>query len=61
MPPMEANSDEWIASVASYVRYTFGAATRAQARLSPVVRPEEVKSSGLNMQAEQMPGLYLNW
>lgn len=43
MPPMEANSDEWIASVASYVRYTFGAATRAQARLSPLVKPEEVK------------------
>ncbi|MEJ7741016.1 MAG: PVC-type heme-binding CxxCH protein [Chitinophagaceae bacterium] len=43
MPPMEANSDEWIAAVASYVRYTFSAPTRAQARLSPVVKPEEVK------------------
>lgn len=43
MPPMEANSDEWIASIASYVRYSYGVATRAQARLSPVVKPEEVK------------------
>ena len=24
MPPMEANDDEWIASVLSYVRYAFG-------------------------------------
>ncbi|MBA4056135.1 MAG: hypothetical protein C0490_15580 [Marivirga sp.] len=24
MPPMEANDDEWIASVLSYVRYSFG-------------------------------------
>ena len=23
-PPMEANDDEWIASVLSYVRYSFG-------------------------------------
>lgn len=39
MPPMEANSDEWVASVVSYIRYEFGNNTR----LSPAVKPDEVK------------------
>jgi mono/diheme cytochrome c family protein/glucose/arabinose dehydrogenase len=36
MPPMEANDDEWIASVISYIRYTF-------ADNAPVIRPDYVK------------------
>jgi mono/diheme cytochrome c family protein len=56
MPAMEANSDEWIASVVSYIRYEFGGrAGMAPAAVnstsgfpvrkmaSPVVTPEEVK------------------
>jgi mono/diheme cytochrome c family protein len=40
MPSMAANSDEWIAQVASYVRYEFGGNTRG---VSPVVTMQEVK------------------
>ena len=39
MPAMAENSDEWIASVASYIRYEFGGGSR----LSPAVKPEEIK------------------
>lgn len=36
MPPMEANDDEWIASVISYIRYAYG-------NDSPAVRPDFIK------------------
>jgi glucose/arabinose dehydrogenase/mono/diheme cytochrome c family protein len=42
MPSMEANSDEWIASVASYIHYEFGNGRRRRG-VSPAVKPEEVK------------------
>jgi glucose/arabinose dehydrogenase/mono/diheme cytochrome c family protein len=42
MPSMEANSDEWIASVASYIRYEFGNGRRRRG-VSPAISPEEVK------------------
>jgi mono/diheme cytochrome c family protein/glucose/arabinose dehydrogenase len=42
MPAMGANSDEWIASVVSYIRYELGTGSRNR-QLSPVVKPEEVK------------------
>jgi hypothetical protein len=35
MPSMEANDDEWVASVLSYVRYAFGGDASA-------IRPEHV-------------------
>lgn len=41
MPAMEANNDEWIASVASYVRYEFGG--RRRRGVSPAVSPDDVK------------------
>jgi glucose/arabinose dehydrogenase/mono/diheme cytochrome c family protein len=41
MPSMEANNDEWIASVASYVRYEFGG--RRRRGVSPAVSPDDVK------------------
>lgn len=41
MPAMHANSDEWIASVVSYIRYEFGKGRRG---VSPVIKPEQVKS-----------------
>lgn len=41
MPAMNANSDEWIAAVASYIRYEFGEGRRG---VSPVIKPDEVKS-----------------
>jgi mono/diheme cytochrome c family protein len=40
MPSMAANSDDWIAQVASYVRYEFGGYTRG---VSPVVTPQDVR------------------
>ncbi|MCJ8164287.1 c-type cytochrome [Pontibacter sp. E15-1] len=56
MPAMEANSDEWIASVLSYIRFEFGgkvprvpttddkaAGFTERKPLSPVVTPEEVQ------------------
>ncbi|GAB2551226.1 DUF7133 domain-containing protein [Spirosoma aerophilum] len=45
MASMKDNTDEWIASVASYIRYEFvGTSTRAiKGRQSAVVQPEEVK------------------
>jgi mono/diheme cytochrome c family protein len=57
MPPMEANSDEWIASVVSYIRLEFGGNPRTvpvtdgnkaggftmRKVLSPAITPEEVK------------------
>ena len=57
MPAMAANSDEWIASVVSYIRYEFGDRPRAVATdsgkptdgfairktPSPAVQPEEIK------------------
>jgi glucose/arabinose dehydrogenase/mono/diheme cytochrome c family protein len=42
MPAMGANSDEWIASVVSYIRYELGTGSRNR-QISPVVKPEEVK------------------
>ena len=42
MPAMGANSDEWIASAVSYIRYELGSGGRNR-QLSPVVKPEEVK------------------
>ncbi len=42
MPAMGDNSDEWIASVVSYIRYELGSAGRNR-QLSPVIKPEEVK------------------
>ncbi len=45
MPSMSHNSDEWIASVVSYIRYEFGQPVRkGGAPLSPVVRPGEIKA-----------------
>jgi len=45
MPAMSDNSDEWIASVVSYIRYAFGQPVRkGGATLSPVIKPEEVKA-----------------
>jgi mono/diheme cytochrome c family protein/glucose/arabinose dehydrogenase len=41
MPAMNANSDEWIASVASYIRYEFG--ERGRRGASPAIKPEDVK------------------
>ncbi len=41
MPPMEANSDEWIANVASYLRYEFG--NRLPQGASPTVKAAEVR------------------
>ncbi|MEJ7691510.1 c-type cytochrome [Daejeonella sp.] len=44
MPPMEANNDNWVASVASYIRYEFGGTARLNGiPISPVVKPETVK------------------
>jgi glucose/arabinose dehydrogenase/mono/diheme cytochrome c family protein len=43
MPAMNANSDEWIASVVSYIRYEFG--ERGRRGASPATRPEEVKKT----------------
>ncbi len=57
MPPMEDNSDEWIASVVSYIRFEFGGNTRTvpvdegnkaggftmRKVLSPAITPDEVK------------------
>ncbi len=42
MPAMGANSDEWIASVVSYIRYELGTGSRNR-QISPVIKPEEVK------------------
>ncbi len=42
MPAMGANSDEWIASVVSYIRYELGTGARNR-QVSPVVKAEEVK------------------
>lgn len=42
MPAMNANSDEWIASVVSYIRYEFGD-RRDYRRSSPAITPEDVK------------------
>ncbi|WP_338877344.1 c-type cytochrome (plasmid) [Spirosoma sp. SC4-14] len=39
MPSMAENSDEWIASVLSYIRYEFGGSSR----LSPAVKPDEIR------------------
>ena len=44
MPSMETNSDEWIASVVSYIRYEFGDNTRGRRGRSPAIQPEEVKN-----------------
>jgi glucose/arabinose dehydrogenase/mono/diheme cytochrome c family protein len=41
MPAMETYGDEWIASVASYLRYEFGGNPPRGA--SPTIKPEEVK------------------
>jgi putative membrane-bound dehydrogenase-like protein len=41
MPAMGANSDEWIASVVSYIRYELG--TNRNRNQSPTVKPAEVK------------------
>lgn len=43
MPAMADNSDRWIASVLSYARYEFGNNPRGKRRVSPVVKPEEIK------------------
>lgn len=43
MPPMGANSDEWIASVISYIRYEMGTAIRGRGIISPAIKPEDVK------------------
>ncbi|HEV7350984.1 DUF7133 domain-containing protein [Telluribacter sp.] len=49
MPPMGANSDEWIAAVLSYIRFDLGMAGNSFGRSSPeflsrvLVKPEEVK------------------
>ena len=45
MASMKDNSDEWIASVLSYIRYEFvGTSARAvKGRQSAVVQPDEVK------------------
>lgn len=43
MPPMESNSDEWIASVVSYIRYEFGDNSSGRRDLSPAILPEDVK------------------
>jgi glucose/arabinose dehydrogenase/mono/diheme cytochrome c family protein len=42
MPAMQANSDEWISSVVTYIRYEFGEAP-ARRGMSPVVKPDEVE------------------
>lgn len=42
MPSMAANSDDWIASVVSYIRYELGSTARTRG-MSPVIKPEEVK------------------
>lgn len=46
MPPLGANSDEWVASVVNYVRYEFGNINyrrRSTDTISPIVTPAEVK------------------
>ena len=43
MPPMAANSDKWIASVVSFVRYEFGDNPRNRRGLFPAIKPEEIK------------------
>ena len=49
MPPMGANSDEWIASVLSYIRYDLASAGNGTPRVSPqflervLVTPADVK------------------
>jgi hypothetical protein len=44
MPAMSANTDEWISSVVSYIRYEFGERPRGGGRpMSPVVKPDEVE------------------
>lgn len=44
MPPMEANSDEWIASVASYIRYEFGGRPPRKPGSIPGMAPPAVNS-----------------
>lgn len=49
MPPMGANSDEWIASILSYIRYDLAFAGNGTPRVNPqflervLVKPEDVK------------------
>ncbi len=46
MPSMSHNSDEWVASVVSYIRYQFGEPVyqKRVGVLSPVITPEEVRN-----------------
>lgn len=44
MPPMQANSDEWIASVVSYIRYEFGDNSRGRSGLPSAIKVEDVKN-----------------
>ncbi|HCN84680.1 MAG TPA: cytochrome C, partial [Sphingobacteriaceae bacterium] len=44
MPAMSANTDEWVSSVVSYIRYEFGERPRGGGRpVTPIVKPEEVQ------------------
>lgn len=45
MPAMEANSDEWIASVASYIRYEFGGKAPRRPGEIPGMAPAAVNSA----------------
>lgn len=53
MPSMEANSDEWIASVVSYIRYEFGDNTRRRRGSSPAISPDDVKSIRLEQRGRK--------
>ncbi|GAB3533635.1 hypothetical protein GCM10027443_19410 [Pontibacter brevis] len=56
MPSMEANSDEWIASVLSYIRYEFGgAAPRPPGHIPGMAAAATNKASGFTARAELSP------
>ena len=53
MPPLGANNDEWIASIANYVRYEFGKVNynrRQPDAVNPFITPDDVKA--IRKQAE---------
>ncbi len=61
MPPLAANSDDWVASVVNYVRYEFGNVNprrRATDTTSPFVTPAEVKMVRTKTASRSKPWTY---
>jgi mono/diheme cytochrome c family protein/glucose/arabinose dehydrogenase len=58
MPPLGANSDEWVASVVNYVRYEFGRVNgrrNAADTVPPFVTPNDVKAIRTNYTSRSKP------